>query len=61
MCLNCGCGAPEDRHGNDKNITADDLRQAAKANGQDLDETVRNVRAGLDQVSSETPTASARA
>jgi hypothetical protein len=52
MCLNCGCGAPEDRHGDDDNITAGDLREAAKANGQSLDETVENMRASLDQVSS---------
>jgi len=50
MCLNCGCGAPEDRHGDDSNITASDLREAAQANGQSLDETVRNMRAGLDQM-----------
>jgi hypothetical protein len=50
MCLNCGCGAPEDRHGDDQNITAGDLRAAANANDQSLDETVRNIRAGLDQM-----------
>ncbi len=50
MCLNCGCGAPEDRHGDDQNITAGDLRAAAKVNDQSLDETVQNMRAGLDQL-----------
>ena len=50
MCLNCGCGTPEDRHGDDANITVGDLRDAAQANGQSLDETVRNVRSSLDQV-----------
>lgn len=51
MCLNCGCGTPDDRHGDDANITTGDLRAAAEANGQSLDETVRNVRTSLDQVS----------
>jgi hypothetical protein len=50
MCLNCGCGTPEDRHGDDSNITVEDLRAAAEANGQSLDDTVRNVRSSLDQV-----------
>lgn len=50
MCLNCGCGAPEDRHGDEANITSDDLRKAAEVNGQTLDDTVRNLRSSLDQV-----------
>ncbi len=50
MCLNCGCGTPEDRRGDDANITSDDLRKAAEANGQSLDETVRNLRTGLDEL-----------
>ena len=55
MCLNCGCGTPEDRHGDEANITADDLRQAADANGQTLDDTVRNLRDSLDKVGQASP------
>ena len=43
MCLNCGCGKPDDDHGNDANITMDDLRKAGEANGQDVDQTVANI------------------
>ncbi len=43
MCMNCGCGEPNERHGNDANITLDDLRQAGEANGQNLDTTMANV------------------
>lgn len=50
MCLNCGCGQPNERHGNDANITADDVRRAGEANGQDLAMTVRNLRSGIDRI-----------
>jgi hypothetical protein len=43
MCMNCGCNLPDDRHGNDANITMDDLRRAGEANGQDLDTTMANM------------------
>jgi hypothetical protein len=43
MCLNCGCGEPNDRHGNDANITMDDLRKAGQANGQDVDQVMSNI------------------
>jgi hypothetical protein len=48
MCLNCGCGQPNERHGNDANITADDLRRAGEANGQDVATSAANVRSALD-------------
>ena len=31
MCMSCGCGEPNERHGNPDNITLDDLKKAAKA------------------------------
>ena len=43
MCMNCGCGKPEDRHGNDANITMDDLRKAGEANDQDVDQVMANI------------------
>ena len=43
MCMNCGCGEPNDRHGNDANITMDDLRKAGDANGQDVDKVMSNM------------------
>ena len=49
MCLNCGCGEPETRH-QATDITADDVRNAAA--GKPLDETIQNIRTGLDSMSS---------
>ena len=31
MCLSCGCGEPNDNHGDPKHITMDMLEAAAKA------------------------------
>ncbi len=31
MCVSCGCGEPNERHGDDRHITQDDLDQAAAA------------------------------
>jgi hypothetical protein len=47
MCLNCGCGEPETRH-EATDITADDVRKAAA--GKPLDETLKNIRTGLDSM-----------
>lgn len=47
MCLNCGCGDAEMRH-QETDITADDVRQAAA--GKPVDQTVKNIRAGLDKM-----------
>ena len=47
MCLNCGCGEPETRH-QETDITADDVRKAAA--GKPMDQTIQNVRAGLDKM-----------
>jgi hypothetical protein len=43
MCLNCGCGEPDDRHDSSANITTADVRTAAEANGQSLEETLQNM------------------
>jgi hypothetical protein len=42
MCLTCGCGVPNDDHGDDRNITYDDLKMAAEAAEIDVAEAVRN-------------------
>lgn len=55
MCMNCGCGQPNERHGNQANIVADDLRRAGEANGQDLATTVRNVRAAMADLDRSSP------
>jgi len=43
MCMNCGCGRPNDDNGNPANITADDLRKAARANDQSLRESAQHI------------------
>ena len=48
MCRNCGCEQPNERLGNDANITADDVRRAGEANGQDLATSAANMRSALD-------------
>jgi len=50
MCLNCGCGEPNERHGNDANITLDDVRRAGEANGQSVEESLRNMGMAARQV-----------
>lgn len=32
MCANCGCGVPEDKHGDDRNIAWSEIVAAAEAN-----------------------------
>ncbi len=44
MCMNCGCGATNDTHGDERNISQDDLDRAAEAAGirrvQEADNTM---------------------
>ena len=46
MCLSCGCGEPNERHGDDRHITQDDIDKAAKAANISASEAVRNISAG---------------
>jgi hypothetical protein len=50
MCLNCGCGQLNEKHGNDANITLDDVRAASDANGQSVEESLRNMGMAARQV-----------
>lgn len=50
MCMNCGCGQPDDRHGNPANLTADDIRRAGDANGQSLRTTAEHILDAVGQV-----------
>jgi hypothetical protein len=43
MCLNCGCGQPNETHDDAANITAADLQRAADANGQSLRESAQHI------------------
>jgi hypothetical protein len=52
MCVSCGCGEPNERHGDDRHITQDDLQQAAEAANLSLDEVFRNIAASGQQATS---------
>ena len=43
MCLSCGCGEPNDNHGDPKHITMDMLEAAAKAAEISADEAAHNI------------------
>ncbi len=44
MCLTCGCGEPNDDHGDSRHITMDELKQAAEAAEVSVDEAARNFQ-----------------
>ena len=43
MCLSCGCGEPEDNHGDNRHITVADLQEAAEAAEITPDEAAHNI------------------
>jgi hypothetical protein len=47
MCLSCGCGKPDDDHGNTDHITAEDLQKAADAAGITPTQAAKNISTGL--------------
>ena len=49
MCLDCGCGEPNERHGDDRHITMDDVKAAAQASEISVDEAARNIAQGLGE------------
>lgn len=48
MCMNCGCGQPNEDHGKPENITASDLQRAADANDQSLRESAQHIIEGVE-------------
>lgn len=51
MCANCGCKAPEDKHGDERNILWSDIEAAARANDQTPQQALENMTAmARDQV-----------
>jgi len=47
MCYNCGCEMPDDDMGHHHNITNKTFEEAAKAEGQTVEEAKRNTLALL--------------
>jgi hypothetical protein len=43
MCANCGCGIPEDKHGDDRNINWSEIVASAEASGITPAEAVRTI------------------
>jgi hypothetical protein len=43
MCMNCGCGLPEERH-KPGDITLADLKQAARNHDMDVDTAAENIK-----------------
>lgn len=56
MCMNCGCGQPNEAHDKPDNVTLDDLRAAARANDQSLRESAQHILETVQLVSSEDTT-----
>jgi hypothetical protein len=49
MCLDCGCGEPNEDHGDARHITMDSIQAAAQASEISVEEAIRNISAGLKQ------------
>lgn len=45
MCASCGCGKPNEDHGDKSNITLADLEQAGKAAGVSASQVADNLKA----------------
>lgn len=45
MCASCGCGVPNDKHGDDRHLTMEEVEAAAEAAGISVEEVVRNLDA----------------
>ena len=43
MCANCGCGIPEDRHGDDRNILWSEIVASAEANDLSPWQALQNI------------------
>lgn len=44
MCASCGCGMPNDKHGDDRNITWDEVKAAADAQNINAKEATQNMQ-----------------
>ena len=49
MCISCGCGDPDDDHGDSRNLTLNDIDQAAMAAGTTRDKVLQNIMDGGGQ------------
>src|SRR5689334_19370388 len=50
MCMSCGCGEPDNDHGNPDHITRDRMERAARAAGTDIEQAADNIHVGARQL-----------
>jgi hypothetical protein len=48
MCLSCGCGEPNESHGDPRNITMQKLEEAAQAGDITPEQAAQNIVEGLE-------------
>ena len=48
MCLTCGCGEPNEKHGDDRHITQDQIESAAKAAEITPMQAAQNIMNGMN-------------
>lgn len=53
MCMSCGCGQPNDDHGDPRHITQDDLDRAAQAANVSREQAAQNIMDCCRQVSAD--------
>ncbi len=53
MCLSCGCGEPDDNHGDSRHITTEMLEAAAEAAEITTEEAANNIVQALQPSQSE--------
>ena len=47
MCISCGCGKPNEDHGNKDLITRAELDKAAKAAGMSTEDAAKNIASSV--------------
>jgi hypothetical protein len=55
MCMNCGCGLPEDDMGSPETITLKSLEEAARAMGQTKEEAMEETYKMLKKLLNKPP------
>ncbi len=51
MCMNCGCGEPDERH-QPTDITREDFQRAADGSGASLEQATKNMTESLAKIGS---------
>jgi len=49
MCVSCGCGAPNENHGDRRNITMQQIEEAAQAANISAEEVGENIQSSMDE------------